>query len=492
MLQNVDLPGLSAPFAIMIFSLKGEPMGYFTSKTLTGAAVAAMGAALWFAPVPEGLAPEAWQLFALFFATIAAIIAGVVPIFTASVIALSLSILTGLLTPAEAYSGFSKSFILLIVVAFLVARGVVLSGLGKRVALLIIRKFGSSTLGLGYSMVATDILIAPAFPSNTARSGVLFPIVQSLAHDSGSKVADGTRRKTGSFLMLNSMAGISISSALWLTAMAANPVGAGIAAEMGVAIDFGSWLLASLLPSMAAFAAVPYLIYRLFPPERKATPEAPRIAGEELRRMGPVHRNEWITGFTFIAMVLLWALSGVLGLDKTAIALAGLGVLMLTNVFTVHDLKEQGEALETFVWFAALYTLSTYLNQFGFMGYLGEGIASHLEGFSWPVVYVMLVVIYVLIHYLFVSQTAHMLALFGVFLGVGLEAGVPGAMLALMLLFATNFNSVITPQGSSANVLFLSSGYVTAREVYRYGGIVTAANTLIYLGVGSLWMMLLF
>jgi DASS family divalent anion:Na+ symporter len=466
-------------------------MNLLQSKPWFGAAVVLSGLAIWFTPAPEGLRHEAWQLFAIFFATIFSIVAGVLPIFTASIIALSLSILTGLLTPAEAYSGFAKSFILLIVVAFLVARGVVKSGLGKRVALLIIRKFGSSSLGLGYSMVATDMLIAPAFPSNTARSGVLFPIVQSLAHDSGSKVADGTRRKMGSFLMMNSMAGISISSALWFTAMAANPVGAGIAKEMGVAIDFGSWFLAAVVPSLAAFAAIPYLLYRLFPPELKETPDAPRIAQEELRRMGPVHRNEWITGFTFIAMVVLWALSGVLGMDKTAIAMAGLAVLMLANVFTVHDIKEQGEALSTFIWFASLYTLSTYLNQFGFMGYLGEGIASHLEGLSWPVAYVLLVVIYVLIHYLFVSQTAHMLALFGVFLGVGLGAGVPGEMMALMLLFATNFNSVITPQGSSANVLFLSSGYITASEVYRHGGIVTLANTLIYLSVGSAWMMLL-
>ena len=449
------------------------------------------GVGIWFTPAPEGLSTEAWRLFAIFFATILAIILNLIPIFTASIIALALSVLSGLLTAAEAYSGFAKSFILLIVVAFLVARGVVKSGLGKRIALLIIRRFGSSSLGLGYSMVATDMIIAPAFPSNTARSGVLFPIVQSLAHDSGSKVADGTRHKMGSFLMMNSMAGISISSALWFTAMAANPVGAGIAKEMGVSIDFGSWFLAAVVPSLAAFALLPYLLYKIFPPELKATPEAPRIADEELRRMGPVHRNEWITGVTFIAMVVLWALSGVLGMDKTAIALLGLAVLMVANIFTLQDFKEQGEALSTFIWFAALYTLSTYLNEFGFMAYLGEGIAGHLTGLSWPVVYVLLVVIYVLIHYLFVSQTAHMLALFGVFLGVGLGAGVPGEMMALMLLFATNFNSVITPQGSSANVLFLSSGYLTTGEVYRHGGVVTLANTLIYLIVGTAWMLLI-
>jgi DASS family divalent anion:Na+ symporter len=287
------------------------------------------------------------------------------------------------------------------------------------------------------------------------------------------------------------MAGISISSALWFTAMAANPVGAAMAEEAGIEIGFGSWFLAALLPSLAAFIIIPWLLYRVYPPELKETPEAPKKAKRELEQMGPVHRNEWITGFTFLAMVLCWALSGILGIDKTAVALAGLGALMVTNVFTVHDLRDQGDALGTLIWFAALYTMSTYLNKMGFMLYIGESISEQIAGFSWPIVYLLLVVLYVLIHYLFVSQTAQMLALFGVFLSVGMNAGVPGEMMALMLLFATNFNSVITPQGSSANVLFVGSGYMSAAELYKNGAIVSLANTLIYLTVGTAWMYLL-
>jgi DASS family divalent anion:Na+ symporter len=466
-------------------------MRLLKSKNFLLATVVLVGLTLWSTPPPAGVGEDAWHLFTLFFSAIFAIILDVLPIFTASIIALSLSILSGTLKPAEAYSGFSESFILLIVVAFLVSRAVVMSGLGKRIALLMIRRFGRSTLGLGYSMVATDIMIAAAFPSNTARSGVLYPIVHALSHDSGSKVADGTRKKMGAYLMFNSMAGISISSALWFTAMAANPVGAAIAEEAGIEIGFGSWFLAASLPSLAAFVTIPWLLYKVYPPELKETPDAPKKAIEELERMGPVHRNEWITGFTFLAMVLLWALSGTLGIDKTAVALAGLGVLMVTNVFTVHDLRDQGDALGTLIWFAALYTMSTYLNKMGFMLYIGESISEQIAGFSWPVVYLLLVVLYVLIHYLFVSQTAQMLALFGVFLSVGINAGVPGEMMALMLLFATNFNSVITPQGSSANVLFVGSGYMSAAELYKNGAIVTLANTFIYLTVGTAWMYLL-
>jgi DASS family divalent anion:Na+ symporter len=412
------------------------------------------------------------------------------PILTSSIIAVSLAVLTGVMNAKQAYSGFGESFILLIIVAFLIARGVIKSGLGKRTAFLIIKKFGKSSLGLSYSVIAADMFISPAFPSNTARSGVLFPIVNALAADSGSKVADGTRKKLGSFLMMASMAGLTISSTLWLTAMAANPAGAKMAAEYGVEITYASWALAASLPVIILFFLVPWVIYKIYPPEIKHTPEAPRIAEDALETMGNVSRNEWIMAATFIGMVFLWVMSGSWGLDKTAVAFLGLAVLMLSNIFTLDDLLHEGNALGTLIWFAILYGMSVHLDKFGFMGWVGDNISIFIDGFSWPLVYVGLTISYVLIHYFFVSQTAQMLALFSVFLGVGIKAGVPPEMMALILLFATNFNAIITPQGSSANVIYAGSGYIEAKEIYKVGGIITLVNTIVFLTIGTAWMLI--
>jgi len=447
------------------------------------------GLIIWFIPTPSGLETQAWHLFAIFITAIFAVIINAMPIFTSSIIALAVVVLTGTLTTKQAYSGFSEDFILLIIVAFLIARGVIKSGLGKRIAFLIIKKFGTSSLKLGYSVVAADMFISPAFPSNTARSGVLYPIVSALAADSGSKVSDGSRKKLGSFLMMTSMAGITLSSTLWLTAMAANPAGAKMAKEVGIDISYGSWALAASVPVLVLYFLVPWVIFKIYPPEIKETPEAPEIAQAALDKMGPVHKNEWIMAATFIGMVTLWVMSGTWGLDKTAVAFFGLGVLMLSNIFTLDDLRGEGNALGTLVWFSILYAMSKYLNELGFMGWVGDHISTSVAGFSWPIVYVSLIVGYVLIHYFFVSQTAQMLALFSVFLGVAIEAGVPAEMMAYMLLFATNFNAIITPQGSSANVIYTGSGYIEAGEVYKVGGIVTFVNTVIFLTVGTAWMM---
>ena len=438
--------------------------------------------------MPDGLEPEAWRLFAIFAATIFAVVSGAASIFLAAILALVVAVLSGTLEPARAYSGFSEGFILLIVVAFLVGKGVVNSGLGARIGLLLVRGFGKSSLGLAYSMVATDALIAPAFPSNTARSGVLFPIVYSLAQSNGSLPWDKSRHDLGAYLMMCSMAGLGLSSALWLTAMAANPVGVALLAQQGVHLHFGNWFLASSVPTLLAMFVVPWVLYRVFPPAQLYTPDAPGRAAEELSELGGLRRKEWITLATFLGMVLGWALSAPLGLDPTAVAFLGLALLMIGGVFTLDDIKASGDALETLIWFAILYTLSTELDHLGFMQYVGDIMGGWVDGLSWPLTYVLLLVIYILIHYLFVSQSAHLLALFGVFLGIS-QPEVPLALMGMMLLMATNFFSVITPQASSANVIFVGSGYLTGREVYKYGGLVTAVCLLIYLVVGTPWIL---
>ncbi len=136
---------------------------------------------IWFCPIPAGLTREAWHLFAIFAAAIFAVIFNSFPLLTASLLAVAAAVLTRTVDPAKAFAGFANQSVLLVVAAFLVANAVVKSGLGRRISLFVVSAFGRSTLGLGYSIFVTDALIAPAFPSNTARGGVLYPIILSLA-----------------------------------------------------------------------------------------------------------------------------------------------------------------------------------------------------------------------------------------------------------------------------------------------------------------------
>jgi DASS family divalent anion:Na+ symporter len=453
---------------------------------LKRAAPFAIAIGIWFTPVPAGLTAQAWHLFAVFVAAIACVLIGSFPLLTASVIAAGTVVLTGTITPAQAFSGFANNSVLLVVIAFIVAQAVVKSGLGRRISLLMVSRFGGSPLGLAYSIVLTDAAIAPAFPSNTARGGVLFPIVLSVAKGAGSEPDDPEKRRLGGYLMY---CGMAVSSALWLTATSCNPIGVQIAQKVGVEITFGSWLLASSVPTLICIVMLPLLIARIFPPGVGATPEAPAAARKDLAGMGPLSRDEWITAVTFLAMVGGWVFGSALNLNGTAVAFMGFGALLVAGVLTLDDISKQGDTLVTFLWLAVLFALSAQLNELGFMGYVGERLASRLGGLSWPVLYVTLIALYVGLHYFFVSQTSQMLALLAVFLDVGIRGGVPAALMAPGLLFASSYFSVITPQGGSQNIIFVASGYLKQGELYKLGLLTTLAFMTVYLLIGTPWIL---
>jgi DASS family divalent anion:Na+ symporter len=444
---------------------------------------------IWFIPVPAGLTAPAWHLFAIFVAAIACVLLGAYPLLTASMIAVGAVVLTGTITPAQAFAGFANNSVLLVVVAFVVAQAVVKSGLGRRASLLMVSRFGGSPLGLAYSIVLTDAAIAPAFPSNTARGGVLFPIVLSVAKGAGSEPDDPEGRRLGGYLMFCAMASLAVSSALWLTATSANPIGVQIAQKAGFEVGFASWLLASSVPTLVAIGILPPLVSRIFSPGVGATPEAPAAARKELAGMGTMSRDEWITAATFVVMVTGWVFGNALQLNTTAVAFMGFGVLLVAGVLTLDDIAKQGDTLATFLWLAVLFALSAQLNELGFMSYVGERLASRLGGLSWPILYVTLIALYVGLHYFFVSQTSQLLALFAVFLDVGTRGGVPTPLMAPGLLFASSYFSVITPQGGSQNIIFVASGYLKQRELYRLGLLTTIAFMAVYLLIGTPWIL---
>jgi len=450
----------------------------------------AMAIAIWFVPVPAGLTPQAWHLFAVFATAIVSVLLGVFSLLTSTMLAAGAVVLTGTVSPAKAFAGFANASVLLVVIAFLVAQAVVKCGLGKRISLFMVSLFGRSSLGLAYSLVLTDAAIAPAFPSNTARGGVLYPIALSVAQGSGSHPEDPEGRRLGGYLMFCTMASLAISSALWMTASSANPIAIQVAREYGINVSFGKWLIASSVPALIAILILPWFISRIYPPGVGATPEAPAAARKALADLGALSRAEWITATAFVLMVSGWIFADKLHLNVTSIAFAGLGLLLMTGVLTANDIATQGDTLATFLWLAVLFALSGELNELGFMGYVGQHLASLMGGLSWPATYVALILIYVAIHYMFVSQSSQVLALLGVFLDVGIRGGVPPSMMAFSLFFASSYFSVITPQGGSQNVIFVGSGYLTQRELYKLGLQTTLFFLAVFLTIGTAWLML--
>lgn len=267
----------------------------------------ATGVIIWFLPVPEGVTRSAWQLLAIFLATIVGIITQPLPLGAVALLGLGASVLTKTLTFAAAFSAFGDPIPWLIALAFFFARGFIKTGLGNRVAYQFVRLFGSSSLGLGYSLVFSEALLAPAIPSVSARAGGIFlPLVKSLCVACGSNVGDGTEHRLGAWLMLTCFQTSVISSSMFLTAMAANPLSANLAFNtIKQTIGWTDWAKAAIVPGIVSLIVVPFLLYLIYPPTVKSSPDAPKLAQEKLDKMGPMSKNELIMAATLFLTVSL-------------------------------------------------------------------------------------------------------------------------------------------------------------------------------------------
>lgn len=266
----------------------------------------ATGIILWFVPVPSGVSRNAWQLLAIFLATIVGIITQPLPLGAVALLGLGASVLTKTLTFSAAFSAFGDPIPWLIALAFFFARGFIKTGLGNRIAYQFVSLFGSSSLGLGYSLVFSEALLAPAIPSVSARAGGIFlPLVKSLCVACGSNVGDGTENRLGSWLMLTCFQTSVISSSMFLTAMAANPLSATLTYNtIQQTIGWTDWAKAAIVPGLVSLIVVPLLLYVIYPPTVKSSPDAPKLAKEKLEKMGPMTKNEIIMAGTLLLTVL--------------------------------------------------------------------------------------------------------------------------------------------------------------------------------------------
>ena len=375
----------------------------------------ALGVVLWMLPRPEGVSPQAWRLFAVFAATIFGMIVQAAPAGAVVLLGMVAAILSGAMTAAGVLGGFSNSSVWLIVSAFLFSHAVAATGLGKRVAYWFIRAFGQRTLGLGYALAASELVIAPAVPANTARAGgILFPIVSSIARVCGSTPEQAPRRM-GAFLMLNQFQCTIILSAMFLTSMASNPLIAELAAKtVGVKLSWGLWAAAAAVPGLVSLAVVPWLLYRLYPPEMTESPEAPAEARRRLEEMGPMGSAEiWLAAIVSCCL-LLWTTTGLHGLDPTTIAFMGLAAMLLTGVMKWQDVVRTSGAWDALLWFGGLIAMAEWLAKLGMTGWFARAVASHVHG-EWWWILLLLALVYFYSHYGFASMTAHVTAMYGPF-----------------------------------------------------------------------------
>ena len=453
-----------------------------------GIILAVMAVVLFAVPRPEAIQPEGWRLLAIFVGTVVALMLNPIAGSAAVLLAITATMATGTLSPNEALSGYSNPTVWLVLAAFFIARSLLKTGLARRIALNFVRRIGHSSLGLGYSIVFSDVVLAAVIPSNTARTGgVLLPITRSLAEIYNSRPG-ATSGMLGTFLMLTLYQGDIIACAMFLTGQASNPLGAGFATQIAhVPVDWARWLWAALLPGLVSLALVPWVIFRITKPGIVRTPAAAEFARKELQAMGPRSFQENIVLVVFFAVCGLWITSSFHSFTTTTVALLGVSALLLSGILTWRDALEEQAAWDVFIWYGGLFALGDALNKFGVTAEFARLVSGLFTGWGWLWVLLLIGLIFFYSHYGFASITAHMVSMYPPFLGVLLLLGTPPGVAAFLLLFFANLNAGLTHYGTIPAPILFGAGYVSQGLWWKLGFLVSLVNITVWLVVGMAW-----
>ena len=462
-------------------------------RLLSAAIIVLLGLGVLYAvPRPAAITVQGWRMLAIFLCTVLALMLRPLPGGASVLIGITVTVLAGVFDVSQALSAYGGSTVWLVVAAFFIARALINSGLARRIALLFVRAIGHTSLGLGYSLVASDMVLAAIIPSNAARvGGVILPITRSLS--SVYKSSPGpTAALLGTYLMLTIYQGDVVACAMFLTGQASNPIGARLAEQTaGVAMTWSSWLYAALVPALAAALAVPWAIYRLSPPEIRHTPAAAEMAREELETMGPLCRAERIVLAVFLSVCGLWATSRLHGMDTTAVALAGVGVLLACRVLSWRDAMREHQAWDIFVWYGGLIRMGEALNDFGLTTLFARWVSAHFAGWAWPALFFAILLVYFYAHYAFASITTHFLSMYGPFLAVVVAGGAPAPLVAYALAFSTNLAASLTHYGTTPAPIVFAADYVSHGRWWWIGLLMSFVNLAIWGAAGLLWWKLI-
>ncbi len=445
------------------------------------------------APVPADLPVAAWKLFAIYIGAILGMMLRPAPEPVVLLVAIAASSIFFKNT-AVVLSGFASPTTWLVFSAFLLGQAFIETGLGKRIAFLLIgTRLGRTTLGLGYVAAFTDLIISPATPSNTARTGgLVYPIFRSLAVTLGSEPGP-TSGRIGGYLSLL-LYQISITTAhAFLTASATNLIITTFAKSiLKVDVSWMQWARAITPVALFILMLLPWIVYKLHPPEIKQLDNR-TISEGGLAEMGRTTRREKTLACLFVLALVGWATGSITGIDATAIAVGFVAACLITGVVGWNSLVSAKGAWSILMWYGGIIGLAGGLAKAGFFVWLAKVISRNFS-FSGYSTFTMLLILLLLscgVRYFFASLAAFCTTLIPVLLTIGLVANVPKWPLIFLMGAASEFGCLLTHYSNAVAPVLFSPGYVDQAKWWKVGHIVALICGVIYMTLGlGYWKLL--
>ena len=458
-----------------------------TSKLAKIVAVAAVTIILWFVPVPGGLEAETWHLVALYLGLLLGLVLKPFPEPIITLIIVGLAAM--FVDPEVLLAGYGDDMVWFIALVTIVCTAFVKTGLGKRIAYNLLLRAGKTSLGLGYVLVATDLILSPATGSNSARQSIIFPIFRSIAEGTGSAPNDHPR-KLGAYLTVLSYASSQGTSALFLTGMATNAITVSLVSEMlGLDISWGMWILATIVPVGLYLALAPLVVYKVYPPELISLDDIKPLARQGLDELGPMKSDEKKLLVLFVLAVLGWMVGPnipLVNLSMTVVGFVFLALVLLLGILGWDDVIGAKSGWSLFIWYGAFYGIASSLAGQGFYTWLADVLGSvlNLGSMNGMLVAALLLVISLVVRYFFVSSSAFVASFYPVLFTLAASTSAPPFIVAMTLALFAAFGALLTHYGNGAGLSAFASGYVPQKDFWFVCTVLVIVELIIVCVIG--------
>ena len=384
----------------------------------------------------------------------------------------------GLASFEEALVGYGQPFVWLFVSTFVIAAAMETTGLGRRIALTLLRRARGRSSTTVLALFGAACVLGFMVPTTAGRSAVLFPLCSSLVRavgGGGSGGAGGSEEQAGSGNLARAIflgvGFVSINTA-WavMTASTSAVYTAGAMVQLaGYRWSYLTWLLASL-PILVLFVlGLWYWLLRLYPPGFREVPGGVGYLNEELARLGRMRGGELRTVALLAVMVGLWLSEPYHHLSVPLVGLATAVALCVPGLGVVGWQQALRQvSWDVIIQFGAAYALTRALASSGTGQWLAEAVAGLFPSMPPLGAAVLVITVVTLIRLGF----ANMLAMVSMFLPIAVELArawnLNPVWLAHVALIAAGF-AFFLPAQTPTTAMAYGYGYFTVQEMRQAG-----------------------
>jgi solute carrier family 13 (sodium-dependent dicarboxylate transporter), member 2/3/5 len=436
-----------------------------------------------------GLSPQAHRLAAIMATVVVLWVTEALPLPVTALLGASACVVLEVAPAKEVFAPFADPLMFLFIGAFILARGIFLHGLDRRVAyaVLSVPWVGARPARILVAFGAATALIS-AWISNTATTAMMFGIGLSILAALRSRARDAALDpRYASALMLMTSFAASVGGLTTPVGTPPNLIGVGfIRSQLGVEVTFFQWMLIGIPVAAVLFGFLAVYLNWVGPSGVRELPAGAELIGHQRRELGPWTAGQRSVALAFGITVALWVLPGVAALvwgGSSSIYLTlsrrmpeGVVALLGASLLFVLPGKDGPaitwrEATEIDWGVVLLYgggfALGVLSFQTGLAEALGRGLTGLLPAHGSLGLLVASVVLSTILSET-TSNTASANMVVPVVIAIGRASGLDPLEAALGATFGASLGFML-PVSTPCNAIVYGSGYIPLGRMMRWG-----------------------